>query len=775
MQCETQNTNAYDEKCSDNALTELDHVKTAFVSDGDHEFLALLRSMLETVEDALIEAIEPKQYERLQLIYHNALRMQKIANMQFHSSERRKHWETMRCESKQELALELADVQELQRISSSLIEEDNVEALYGEILDAACFIMRSETASIQKLIPDRNELLLLAHKGFIAESAAHWKWVRLDDASSCAMAMSSDKRIIISDIETCDLLSGTKDLIAYRKSNIRATQSTRLVSRTGRLVGMISTHWSKVHEPSERELHLFDMIARQTADLIERRTAEDALRASEVRFRALGLANSSMLYQMNADWSQMLSFKGKGSIEDTEKPMDNWLDVYIPFEEQKHVIEAIQAAIRAKSVLELEHRIILSNGNEGWVFSCAVPVLNSKNQIIEWFGAATDITERKRIEEKLKEADRRKDEFLAMLSHELRNPLAAISNSMFVLSNVNPDSKAARHAQVTISRQVKKITRLVDDLLDITRITQNKIQLQLQQIDINEIVHRAIEDHQATFEYLGIALNKKLMSTPVLVNADPVRIAQTVSNLLQNASKFSSRGGVTQITVESDKENAEAVIRVLDSGVGIEPSLIPTLFEPFTQADRTLARSKGGLGLGLSLVKGLIELHGGTVNAKSAGIEQGAEFIIKLPLAEFIPNNIYNISKVELQETKQQISQIVLIIEDNISAAESLQEVIQILGHKVYISHDGYHGIKKAREIMPNAVLCDIGLPEINGYEIAKIFKADEKLRSICLIALTGYAGAEDIERARAAGFDHHLAKPPNLNTLEQLLKIKRG
>lgn len=373
--------------------------------------------------------------------------------------------------------------------------------------------------------------------------------------------------------------------------------------------------------------------------------------------------------------------------------------------------------------------------------------------------------ERVKYIDKLYEIDRRKNNFLAVLSHELRNPLASISNSSFVLSQAAADSQAAQRAQVTIARQLKKMVRLIDDLLDVTRITQNKIQLRRERVDINELVCRTIEDNQLTYETMGITVKITLADSPVMIYADPIRITQVISNLVQNAAKFSLPGQTVSVQVASNEE--EAILQVIDTGIGIEAELLDNLFEPFMQADRSLDRSKGGLGLGLSLVKGLVDLHNGSVSAISDGINKGAKFTVTLPLDHSVNSSK---KKIESTVTTTIPNRCVLIIEDNIAAADSLSMVLEMFGHNVHISHNGVDGIQAAKKLKPDCILCDIGLPGPDGYQVAKILKADKDCQSIYLIALSGYAQPEDIQKSLNAGFDFHLAKPPDLDMLKQLL-----
>jgi two-component system CheB/CheR fusion protein len=387
--------------------------------------------------------------------------------------------------------------------------------------------------------------------------------------------------------------------------------------------------------------------------------------------------------------------------------------------------------------------------------------------------ANRDISERKRDEDllleanqRLAEADQRKSEFLAVLSHELRNPLVPIRNSLHIMERVAPGSEQARRAHAIIDRQVGHLARLVDDLLDVTRVSRNKIRLRPIRVELNGLVRRTVDDHRSLFERAGISLEMHLPSEAIFVEADPERLAQVMGNLLHNAAKFTSEGGWVRVHLAHNLDTRNVALRVADNGAGIEPEMVQRLFQPFTQAETTLDRTKGGLGLGLALVKGLVELHQGKVAAFSPGPGQGSEFVIELPDA-----TVGGPKEVPAEKTGQEPhARRVLIVEDNVDAADSLKEVLEFTGHVVEVAYSGREGLEKARRFGPEIVLCDIGLPQMDGYELAKAFKGDESLRGAVLIALSGYALPEDIRRSAEAGFAQHLAKPPNIESLEKLL-----
>jgi signal transduction histidine kinase/ActR/RegA family two-component response regulator len=367
----------------------------------------------------------------------------------------------------------------------------------------------------------------------------------------------------------------------------------------------------------------------------------------------------------------------------------------------------------------------------------------------------------------LEESDRLKNQFLAMLSHELRNPLAPIRNSLRVLERAAPGGEQARRAQAVIDRQVGHMTRLVEDLLDVTRVSRGKILLKRAPLDLGEVVLRAVEDHRSAFVDAGIRLQTAIPYHPVGIHADRTRVVQVIGNLLENAVKFTQRGGEVSVEVETSWSLQQAAVRVRDTGAGIERGMLPRLFEPFTQADTTLDRSKGGLGLGLALVKALVEMHGGTVSVESEGPGRGAEFTVLFPLGA----GALSPAAPAPGSAPGGVARRVLVIEDSVDAAESLREALELGEHAVEVAYSGAEGVERARTFRPEVVLCDIGLPGMDGYQVARAMRTDPALRETTLVALSGYATPDDVARAKAAGFDRHLAKPLDLEALERLFE----
>jgi PAS domain S-box-containing protein len=376
--------------------------------------------------------------------------------------------------------------------------------------------------------------------------------------------------------------------------------------------------------------------------------------------------------------------------------------------------------------------------------------------------AFEDITARRAAEDALREADRRKSDFLAVLSHELRNPLMPIWNGLYLLDHVEPGSEPARRARAIIERQITHLTRMVEDLLDIARIDRGKIQLQLERIELEPLVSRTIDDHRASYEASGIVVGVDFQAGSSWVDADSTRVNQIISNVLGNAEKFTPRGGSVEVSIR--RRPPVVTVRVRDSGAGIPAELIDKVFEPFAQAPQTMARSRGGLGLGLAMVKHLVELHGGRVSITSEGIGRGSEIAIVLPLAE-APVDVAPAAVRPAQPRRR-----ILVIEDLADAAASLEHALTLSGHEVRIAMDGLTGLALARTFRPEILICDIGLPGMTGYQVAAAFRSDAQLTTTYLMALSGYADPEDIRRATDAGFDRYLAKPIDMATLGSVL-----
>ena len=367
--------------------------------------------------------------------------------------------------------------------------------------------------------------------------------------------------------------------------------------------------------------------------------------------------------------------------------------------------------------------------------------------------------------EALADLHRRKDEFLAMLSHELRNPLAPISNAVHLLRLQKDENLLQQQARTIIERQATQLTRLVDDLMEVSRITTGRVQLRQDRVVVSGIVERAVETARPLMDQLRHELTVSMPPQPIWLNADAARLEQVVVNLLTNAAKYTDEGGHIWLTVQ--QKDDECVLRVRDTGVGISPELLPRIFDLFTQAERSLDRSQGGLGIGLALVQRLVEMHRGRVEVYSA-LGQGSEFVVRLPVVLTLAPPPTFTTPETTKPTRRSLR--VLVVDDNMDAAQSIAMLLKASGHDVRTTHDGPTALEAALDYRPNVVLLDIGLPKMNGYEVAKKMRQQPVLQNVMLVAMTGYGQESDRQRSQEAGFDHHLVKPADFGQLQQIL-----
>jgi PAS domain S-box-containing protein len=473
------------------------------------------------------------------------------------------------------------------------------------------------------------------------------------------------------------------------------------------------------------------------------------------------------------------------SVQEWISTPNFWLTLVHPDDRERAAREA--AAIFAGGQGGSSHfRWIARDGRVVWGLAHSVVVRDAEGRPAGMRGVVIDITAQKRAEQALQEADRRKDEFLAMLAHELRNPLAPIGNAAeFLKRHAGADPLLAQQAE-RIERQLRHMARLLDDLLDVSRITQDRIELRREPTDLATVLTLAIDACRPAIERHGHVLSISLPDEPVPLYADVTRLVQVVDNLLQNAVKYTDPGG--RIEVQATREREEAVVRVSDNGIGIAAEMLPHVFDLFMQAERGLDRSQGGLGIGLTMVERLVTMHGGSVSVHSDGPGRGSEFTVRLPVEGVLraacwvrgedsdrsaserPANTLTQHAARSTQHASEASRRVLIVDDNRDAAQSLADLLEISGYEVRVEHDGPAALAAAREELPEAVLLDIGLPGMDGYEVARRLREAARGRPLLLVALTGYGQEGDRQRARDAGFDHHLVKPVTFETVEALL-----
>lgn len=414
--------------------------------------------------------------------------------------------------------------------------------------------------------------------------------------------------------------------------------------------------------------------------------------------------------------------------------------------------------------VEFEFRIVHRDGTVRWLAQACQPVFSEWGEYLGVRGSNREVTDRKRAEEALRAADRRKDEFLVTLAHELRNPLAPIRNALQIL-RLSADPRDQEQAHAVAQRQLGQVVRLVDDLLDVSRISMGKLELRKEPTPLPAVLQAAVETSRPLIEQKGHELAVVLPDGPLTVDADPARLGQAISNLLINGAKYTDRGG--RIRLAAGREGSEAVVTVEDDGIGIEPGQFAGLFEMYSQVDHSSERAQGGLGIGLTLVKRLAEMHGGRVEARSEGPGKGSEFVIRLPLAEA---TALPCAPERAEATAPVASHRILVVDDSPDAAGMLARLLKLEGQEVRVARDGAEAIEAARGYRPDVILLEIGLPVMDGYEVARAIRCESWGKGIVIVALTGRGQAEDRRRSREAGIDRHLLKPVDPSDLESLL-----
>jgi PAS domain S-box-containing protein len=422
-------------------------------------------------------------------------------------------------------------------------------------------------------------------------------------------------------------------------------------------------------------------------------------------------------------------------------------------------------AVAQGTELDTEFRIVRPDGETRWIASKGKVFHARAGEPARMLGVTMDITERKRIEEALRDADRKKDEFLATLAHELRNPLAPIRNALGILQTKGPSRPELQWARGVLDRQVQLMARLLEDLLDVSRISSNKLELRKERVELAALLEAALETSRPVIDHGGHELTLTLPPEPIYLEADPVRLAQVFSNLLNNAAKYTEKGG--QIRLTAERIGKDMVVSVKDNGIGIVVETLPRIFDIFSQAKPALPWSQGGLGIGLSLVKGLVELHGGTVEARSEGPGRGSEFVVRMPLeAQTTARRPVQ----PAQEQKPALNYRILIADDNRDSADSLATLLQLMGNEVGTAYDGEEAVEAAAAFRPEVVVLDLGMPKLNGYEACRRIRKEPWGQGILLIALTGWGQEEDRHRTAEAGFNQHMVKPVDPDVLMKLL-----
>lgn len=539
----------------------------------------------------------------------------------------------------------------------------------------------------------------------------------------------------------------------------------RSMNRVTGQTGWMLVHGLIVRDASGQPIRVYGV----TQDITDRKLAEETLRRSEERFRLM--ANTTPAITWTADPTGAITFHNQRWLEYTgispEENERDWATLVLHPDDFEPCIQAWTYALTHGTDYEIEVRNRRHDGEYRWFLTRATPIRDTEGRIVEWYGSSTDIHDRKQAEAALQEANRRKDEFLATLAHELRNPLAPIVNAVHLLTQKGQLDPSLPTARDIIDRQVRQMVRLVDDLLDVSRITRGKLDLRKERVNLATVVEQALETSRPHIEVAGHRFSLSLPSAPVYLHADPVRLAQVISNLLNNASKYTEPGGKIWLTAE--REESGVSISVKDTGAGIPADQLVNVFEMFSQVDRSLERSQGGLGIGLTLVKRLVEMHGGTVKAHSDGPGQGSEFVVHLPT--LMETSSAEPAAERPDATPPAATHRILIVDDSPDIVDSLAALLEMDGHETFMAYDGLEAIEVAEQVRPDVVLLDIGLPLLNGYEVGRRIREQPWGKPMLLVALTGWGQAEDRRLSREAGFDHHLVKPVDYNDLARLLE----
>lgn len=491
------------------------------------------------------------------------------------------------------------------------------------------------------------------------------------------------------------------------------------------------------------------------------------LRASEERYRALVEGHAEMVCRFRPDGTILFANSAYAQARETtaEALLDaNFWD-FVSAEDRPAVQAMLDSLTRETPESRVENRFETVAG-ERWIhWTNRALSFAPDGRLLEAQSTGIDITDRKQMEQALKESDRRKDEFLATLAHELRNPLAPISNSLQILKRSGDDREQRQQAHAAIDRQLNYLVRLVDDLLDVSRITRDKLELRPSRVELGPIVRQAIDTCRPTADGENQELRISLPEEPVFLDADPVRLSQVLNNLLNNACKYTPAGGGIDVAVE--REGGQVSISVKDSGIGMPADKLETVFEMFAQVHGSDDQVTGGLGIGLTLVKRLVELHNGSIEARSEGRGKGSEFIVRLPAAAARPLG----SDRQRSETPAAPpSRRILVVDDNRDSADSLGMLLQLQGHETRVAYDGLAAVEEAERFEPEIVLLDLGLPKLNGIDACRRIRNEAWGRQMTIVALTGWGQEKDRRRSRDAGFDEHIVKPVEPQVLSRLL-----
>jgi PAS domain S-box-containing protein len=662
---------------------------------------------------------------------------------------------------------ELSDLRDLHELSTTLSSIPQLPEQLNLILATFVRMHGARLGLITILDPVRNGLQIVASTGVAQRMLEAVRSVAASGGSPSATACLDRARLVVADIETDPRVADVRALA--KAEGVRALHATPLLARDGTVLGAITAYFDSPGMPSDREIRIADICARKAAVFIERTRAEEQVTLRDRRFQSV-LEASGVPFLI---WSPVRDETGRifdfrfmyvntaaaqvMRVRPDEHVGKRVLDVLPHAWDDPGRLEMYIEALERNTVIQAE-RQSAADGNNAWYHIVASPL---EGNIALWFA---DITQRKHYERELVEADRRKDEFLATLAHELRNPLAPIRQAASIARNQNATEAQKRWSNNVIERQVQHMSLLLDDLLDVSRITHGTLQLRKQQSDLQSILGAAIETARPLIDERHHQLHVDVPAE-LQVNGDPLRLAQVLSNLLTNAAKYTNPQGA--IRVSARIERAELLVSVEDSGIGIAAEDLPRVFGMFAQVRSAQEHAAGGLGIGLALAKGIVEMHGGRIEAASGGTGKGSRFTVRLPaLVTAAAPAASTAARVEGHTANKRI----LLADDNRDAAESLAIILRLEGHDVDLAHDGDTALRVFETRRFDVALLDIGMPQTNGYDVARRIRASAEGGGVTLIAITGWAQDSDKAQSKAAGFDHHLTKPIEPEVLIGLL-----
>lgn len=555
---------------------------------------------------------------------------------------------------------------------------------------------------------------------------------------------------------------------------LKGAWSRPIIARDGRVLGTFGTYFRETREPTGFERQAVEILSHTAALAIERAQDERALRESERRLETLVTNLPGMAYRCPTAEPWPLTYASEGALELTGYPAAdfmaqrlNWQGVVHPDDLERVGIE-VGDALGAGRPFEVIYRIQHRDGSPRWVLDRGRGIVDPETrELIAIEGFAGDLTRQHDAEEALREADRRKDEFIATLSHELRNPLAPLRTALHLLRLNDDGQGAVARLLGTMERQVDHLVRLVDDLLEVARISRGTFELRRTRLDVSTIVKMAIETTEPLIAASGHQLRVVGGERDVWVDGDAVRLSQILANLLNNAAKYMERGG--EIVLETRVEGESLVMEVRDHGEGIDPEALPRLFQMFVRADHTRGRHRGGLGIGLALSRTLAQMHGGTLTASSAGRGRGSTFTLLLPLAPAATDATAAAAPVVADAPPMRVR--VLVCDDNADAADLTAQLLSGHGCDVQLAYDGAAALREAERLRPDVILLDIGMPDRDGYDVCRHIRQAEWGAGVTVVAVTGWGQLRDHHDSATAGFDHHLVKPVQPDVLVNLLQ----